>query len=78
MEDEEELVCVVMAEIKICHREIWSIIDKIELGYHQLIWRKEVISEPEIPPEPEPSRFSDWSSLGSLPARTLSQSTPYR
>ena len=25
---------------------------------------------PEMPPEPEPSRFSDWSSLGSLPTRT--------
>ena len=23
-----------------------------------------------MPPEPEPSRFSDWSSLGSPPART--------
>ena len=32
----------------------------------------------EMPPEPEPSRFSDWSSLGSLPARTSPQSTPDR
>ena len=29
----------------------------------------------EMPPEPEPSRFSDWSSMGSLPARTSPQST---
>ena len=33
---------------------------------------------PEMPPEPEPSRFSDWSSVGSLPARTSPQSTPDR
>ena len=33
---------------------------------------------PEMPPEPEPSRFSDWSSLGSLPTRTSPQSTPDR
>ena len=32
----------------------------------------------EMPPEPEPSRFSDWSSVGSLPARTSPQSTPDR
>ena len=32
----------------------------------------------EMPPEPEPSRFSDWSSMGSLPARTSPQSTPDR
>ena len=32
----------------------------------------------EMPPEPEPSRFSDWSSLGSLPTRTSPQSTPDR
>ena len=45
VKDEEELVFVVMVEVKTCHREIWSIIDKIELGYHQLIWREEVISD---------------------------------
>ena len=45
LEDKEELVFVVMVEVKTCHREIWSIIDKIELGYHQLIWREEVISD---------------------------------
>ena len=33
---------------------------------------------PEMPPEPEPSRFSDRNSVGSLPARTLPQSTPDR
>ena len=33
---------------------------------------------PEMPPDPEPSRFSDWSSLGSLPTRTSPQSTPDR
>ena len=49
VEDEEELVFVVMVEVKICHREIWSIIDKIELGYHQLIWREEVISDWKCP-----------------------------
>ena len=30
----------------------------------------------EMPPEPEPSRFSDWSSLGSPPARTSPQNVP--
>ena len=30
----------------------------------------------EMPPEPEPSRFSDWSSLGSPPARTSPHSAP--
>ena len=30
---EEELVFMVMVEVKTCYREIWSIIDKIELGY---------------------------------------------
>ena len=78
MEDKEELVFVVMVEVKTCHREIWSIIDKIELGYHLLIWREEVISDQKCPLIPEPSRFSDWSSLGSLPARTSLQSTPDR
>ena len=29
-----------------------------------------------MPPEPEPSRFSDWSSLGSPPARTSPPSAP--
>ena len=32
----------------------------------------------EMPPEPKPSRFSDWSSVGSLPTRTSPQSTPNR
>ena len=32
----------------------------------------------EMPPEPESSRFSDWSSVGSLPTRTSPQSTPDR
>ena len=45
VEDEEELVFMVMVEVKTCHREIWSIIDKIELGYHLLIWREEEISD---------------------------------
>ena len=31
---------------------------------------------PEMPPDPEPSRFSDWSSFGSLPARTSPHSAP--
>ena len=31
-----------------------------------------------MPPEPEPSRFSDWSSLGTLPTRATPQSTPDR
>ena len=30
----------------------------------------------EMPPEPEPSRFSGWSSLGSPPARTSPHSAP--
>ena len=30
----------------------------------------------EMPPDPEPSRFSDWSSLGSLPTRTSPHSAP--
>ena len=30
-----------------------------------------------MPPEPEPSRFSDWSSLGSPPARTSPHSALY-
>ena len=30
----------------------------------------------EIPPEPEPSRFSDWSSLASPPARTSPHDAP--
>ena len=29
-----------------------------------------------MPPEPEPSRFSDWSSLGSPPTRTSPHSVP--
>ena len=29
-----------------------------------------------MPPEPEPSRFSDWSSLGSPPTRTSPPSAP--
>ena len=29
-----------------------------------------------MPPEPEPSRFSDWSSLGSPPARTSPHGAP--
>ena len=30
----------------------------------------------EMPPEPEPSRFSDWSSLASLPTRTSPHGAP--
>ena len=30
----------------------------------------------EMPPEPEPSRFLDWSSLGSPPARTSPHNAP--
>ena len=30
----------------------------------------------EMPPEPGPSRFSDWSSLGLLPPRTPPHSAP--
>ena len=30
----------------------------------------------EMPPEPEPSRFSDWSSLGSPPTRTSPHNAP--
>ena len=30
----------------------------------------------EMPPEPEPLRFSDWSSLGSPPTRTSPHSAP--
>ena len=30
----------------------------------------------EMPPEPEPSRFSDWSSVGSLPTRTYPHDAP--
>ena len=30
----------------------------------------------EMPPEPEPSRFLDWSSLASPPARTLPHGAP--
>ena len=33
---------------------------------------------PEMPPEPEPSRFSDWSNLGSPPTRTSPHSAPDR
>ena len=33
-----------------------------------VVGRNEI--RPEMPPDPEPSRFSDWSSLGSLPTRT--------
>ena len=29
-----------------------------------------------MPPEPEPSRFSDWSSMGSPPTRTSPQNVP--
>ena len=31
---------------------------------------------PEMPPDPEPSRFLDWNSLGSPPARTSPHSAP--
>ena len=30
----------------------------------------------EMPPEPEPARFSDWSSIASLPARTSPHGAP--
>ena len=78
LEDKEELVFVVMVEVKTCYREIWSIIDKIELGYQQPMWGGRNDIRPEMPPEPEPSRFSDWSSLGTPPARTSPHSTPDR
>ena len=75
VEDEEELVCMVMVEVKTCHRELWSIIDKIELGYHQLIWREEMISDLRCPLN---LSHPDWSSLGTLPVRTSLHSTPDR
>ena len=65
VEDEEGLVWVIMVEVKICHKEIWSIIEKIGtwLPSTNVEGRSDI--RPEMPPEPEPSRFSDWSSLGS-------------
>ena len=33
VEVEEELVFMVMVEVKTCYREILSILDKLELGY---------------------------------------------
>ena len=32
VEDEKELVLVVMEEVKTCYKELWIIIDKIEIG----------------------------------------------
>ena len=32
VEDEKELVFVVMEEVKTCYKELWNIIDKIEIG----------------------------------------------
>ena len=32
----------------------------------------------QMPPDPEPSRFSDWSSLGSLPTRTSTHTKIHR
>ena len=40
------------------------------------MWRRRNKIRPEMPPDPEPSRFSDWSSLGSQPARTSPHSAP--
>ena len=76
VEDEEELVFVVMVEVKTCHREIWSIIDKIECGYHQLMWRGRSNIRLEMPPEPEPSRFLDWSSFGIIARKNFTSKYP--
>ena len=35
-----------------------------------------ISDEIQMPPDPVPSRFSDWSSLGSPPARTSPHSAP--
>ena len=32
VEEEEELVSLVMEEVKTCYRELWNTIDKIEIG----------------------------------------------
>ena len=40
--------------------------------------RNDTQQESQLPPTPLPSRFSDWSSLGSPHARTIPHSTPDR
>ena len=38
--------------------------------------RNDIRPDSQMPPDPAPSRFSDWSSLGSPPARTSPHSAP--
>ena len=38
--------------------------------------RSDTRQDSQMPPDPVPSRFSDWSSLGSPPARTSPHSAP--
>ena len=38
--------------------------------------RSDIRHDSQMPPDPEPSRFSDWSSLGSPQARTSPHSAP--
>ena len=76
VEDEKELVFVVMEEVKTCYKELWNIIerDRNWLTSTNVEGRNKI--RLEMPPDPEPSRFSDWSSLGSLPTRTSPHSAP--
>ena len=66
MEDEEELV-MEMAEVVKCSREQLKITDQREIGSipTHVGERNNIQQESQLPPTPLPSRFSDWSSLGS-------------
>ena len=78
MEEEETLAFVETEEDKMSYRELLHMIDQIEIGHQQHMWKEEVDrrQDSQMPPDPLPSRFSDWSSLDSPRTRTSPHSSP--
>ena len=78
VEDEGELVFMEMEEVKMCHKETFEYNrqDKNWFTSTYVGGRNDIRHDSQMPLDPEPSRFSDWSSLDSPQARTSPHSAP--
>ena len=78
MEDEEELVFVENGRGQdVLQRTFnYNRQDRNWLPSTNVEGRSDIRHDSQMPPDPEPSRFSDWSSLGSPQARTFPHSAP--
>ena len=71
VEDEETIIFMEMDEDKMYYREhVYNRQDRNWLATTQVEERNDIRQDSQMPPDPVPSRFSDWSSLGSPCTRT--------